>query len=130
MVTLTEVFRRYGPAYLAKYASRMPKAHRRVMEMILRCRTGELGYALYRCEDCGRRHTLARSCGNRHCPTCQWHKTQQWLAKQVERRLPCPYFLITFTVPPELKRVIRSHQRAAYEALFQSAVDALRKLAA
>jgi hypothetical protein len=73
---------------------------------------------------------VPRSCGNRHCPTCQWHKTQEWLAKQVDRRLPCPYFLITFTVPPELQRVIRSHQRAGYEALFQSALDALRKLAA
>jgi hypothetical protein len=33
-------------------------------------------------------------------------------------------------VPPELQRVMRSHQRIAYEALFQSALHALRKLAA
>ena len=34
MVTLTDVFRRYGPAYLAKYASRMPQAHHRMVRVI------------------------------------------------------------------------------------------------
>jgi hypothetical protein len=130
MVTLAEVFRKYGPAYVQKHAVSMPAAHRKALEVLERCRSGELGYALYRCQGCGTLHVVPRSCGNRHCPTCQAHKTQQWLDKQIERLLPCPYFLITFTVPQGLRSLIRSNQRVGYQAMFQAAVAALRKLAA
>ena len=42
---------------------------------------------------------MGRSCGNRHCPSCQQDKTKAWLEAQTDRLLPCPYFLLTFTVP-------------------------------
>jgi hypothetical protein len=130
MVTLAEVFRRYGPAYVEQFGKAMPATHREVLEVLQRCRTGELGYSLYRCTACGTLQPVPRSCGNRHCPTCQGHKTQRWLEQQLQRRLPCPYFLLTFTVPEQLRRLIRSNQRVGYEAMFQASIAALRKLAA
>jgi hypothetical protein len=66
----------------------------------------------------------------RHCPSCQKDKAQAWLEKQTERLLPCPYFLITFTVPAELRAFMRSHPRAAYTALFEASSEALKALAA
>ena len=44
--------------------------------------------------------------------------------------LPCPYFLLTFTVPGNLREFVRSHPRECYEALFQSSSETIRKLAA
>jgi Putative transposase/Transposase zinc-binding domain len=130
MPTVAEVVRRYGPAYLERFGDRMPAAHKEVLRHIAGCRTGELGTVLYRCEDCGRMHAVGRSCGDRHCPTCQRDKAEAWLAKQVERLLPCPYFLVTFTLPSELREVARSHQRAVYGALFRASSEALRALMA
>ena len=49
---------------------------------------------------------------------------------QTERLLPCPYFLVTFTLPAGLRDVARGHQRAVYPALFQASSEALRTLAA
>lgn len=43
--------------------------------------------------------------------------------------LPCPYFLITFTVPDELRPFIRSNQGAAYSAMFSAASASLKTLA-
>ena len=81
------------------------------------CRTGELGMLFYECTSCGRTHAMGRSCGNRHCPSCQQDETQGLgLESQTDRLLPCPYFLLTFTVPAGLRRWIRSHQRVAYAA--------------
>src|SRR5262245_16215827 len=94
------------------------------------CRTGELGTVLYVCSDCGRTHVVGRSCGNRHCPTCQQHKTKAWLTGQMDRLLPCSYFLITFTVPSELRAFMRRHQRVTYAALFSASSAALQTLAA
>ena len=34
--------------------------------------------------------------------------------------LPCPYFLVTFTLPAELHEFARSHQRVIYSALFEA----------
>jgi hypothetical protein len=85
---------------------------------------------LYACESCGRTQTVGRSCGNRHCPTCQQDKTHAWLEKPIDRLLPCPYFLVTFTLPAELRALARSHRRVVYAALFEASSEALRALAA
>jgi hypothetical protein len=51
---------------------------------------------------------VGRSCGNRHCATCQHEKTSGWLKRQTTRLLPVPHFLVTFTVPPEVRDVLRA----------------------
>lgn len=130
MPTVAEVVRRYGPEYLERFGDRMPAAHKEVLRHIAGCRTGELGTVLYRCEECGRMHAVGRSCGDRHCPTYQRDKAEAWLARQVDRLLPCPDFLVTFTLPAELREVARSHQRAVYGALFRASSEALRALMA
>jgi Putative transposase/Transposase zinc-binding domain len=130
MPTVADVLRRYGEEYLERFGATMPGEHKKVLRAISACRTGELGAVLYACPSCGTVHMVGRSCGNRHCPTCQHEKTQVWLEKQTDRLLPCPYFLVTFTLPAELRECARSHQRAVYSALFEASSTALRALAA
>ena len=130
MPTVADVVRQYGVAYLAKFGKAIPLEHRKVLCMIAKCRTGELGTVVYRCEHCQTTHQIGRSCGNRHCPSCQQHKTQAWLADQTSRLLPCPYFLLTFTLPAELRRFVRAHQRVCYNALFAASSATIRTLAA
>jgi hypothetical protein len=108
----------------------MPAAHKKVLRDIAACRTGELGMVVYRCADWGTTHALGRSCGNRPCPSCQRAKAEAWLANQTDRLLPCPYFLVTFTLPAGLRDVARAHQRVVYSALFEASSTALRTLAA
>ena len=78
---------------------------------------------------CGGQHRVHHSCGNRHCPQCQQHKTQQWLHHHLDTQLPGPHFLITFTVPETLRPFLRSHQRLAYHAMFHASALALKRLA-
>ena len=103
MPTVADVLRRYGGQYLERFGATMPGEHKKVLHAITACRTGELGTVLYVCQSCGEIHAIGRSCGNRHCPTCQHGKTKAWLDKQTDRLLPCPYFLVTFTLPAELR---------------------------
>ena len=70
------------------------------------------------------------SCRNRHCPTCQHGQAQNWLAQQQELLLPVPYFLVTFTLPAELRAVARQHPRRLYGLLFRSSARAVQQLAA
>jgi len=130
MPSVADVLRRHGPSYLERFGAQMPAEHEKVLRAIGACRTGALGTVFYRCASCGHTHAMGRSCGNRPCPGCQQHLTKAWLQAQTARLLPCPYFLITFTLPEGLRLFVRSHQRAAYPALFEASSQALKKLAA
>ncbi|MBM3299530.1 MAG: transposase [Deltaproteobacteria bacterium] len=129
MTTINEILRTFGPEYLERYGQDMPNLHRKVIYAIIDCSTEACGVALYECEKCGQLHRVYRSCGNRHCPTCQYHKSRQWLEKQLKHQLPGHHFLLTFTVPETLRRFIRKNQRIAYSALFKTSSEAMKKLA-
>lgn len=47
----------------------------------------------------------------------------------MKKALPVTYFMITFTVPQQLRRLIRSNQRIGYQALFKAAVTSMKTLA-
>jgi hypothetical protein len=70
------------------------------------------------------------SCGNRHCPTCHGPHTERWLETQRAQLLPCPYYLVTFTLPRDLRALAVAHQRLVYGVLMRSAAAALQCLAA
>ena len=74
MPTVADVLRRYGGDYLEQFGATMPVEHKKVLRAITACRTGALGTVLYACQSCGRTHMVGRSCGNRHCPSCQQEK--------------------------------------------------------
>ena len=129
MNPIQEIFRIYGPEYLALYSDRMPENHKKVMNAICECRSGSFGTILYDCEDCHSMHPVPCCCGNRHCPSCQQEKADEWLKKQMEKLLPTHYFLLTITLPEPLRDVVRSNQKASYAALFSCAHESLKKLA-
>ena len=129
MSKIQDLFAMHAPEYLRRYAQDMPANHRKVIDAVVDCRSGRFGVHLYRCEDCNDVHTANSSCGNRHCPSCQGDKSDKWLQKQTAKLLPCNYFLVSFTVPEELRRFIRSNQSVGYNAIFDAASTALKRLA-
>jgi hypothetical protein len=108
----------------------MPPSHRKVIQDIIQCRTEALGGNLYSCEQCAKLHYSFHSCQNRHCPKCQNNLANEWLDNQKQRLLPGEHFLVTFTIPEELRSIARAHQKIVYNILFQASSRALLDLAA
>ena len=135
LATLGEICAQYGSAYRKTYGDHLPSEHRRVLQLIADCGTGRLGTISYRCAQCeleghpSVHHTHA-SCGNRHCPNCQTANNGDWCAKQVTQLLPLDYFLMTFTLPRQLRPFIRSHQNVCYRALSAAAACTLKTVLA
>ena len=129
MVEMAEIIRRHGSRYRAKYGGRMLPSHRQVMRAIERCRTPALGGHVYHCEECEETEYHYHSCRNRHCPKCQNGKAQEWLEKQQDMLLPVRYFLVTVTLPGDLRGVARSHQKLVYDLLFRTSAAAMQHLA-
>ena len=126
MHKIADIFGHYAPAYIEKFGHRIPAEHRKVIDAIINCRTPDSGVAVFGCDSCPDKRIVYLSCGNRHCPNCQQDKSQQWLNRSMNNVLPGPHFMITFTVPKELRRFFRSNQKATYSALFKASSDALK----
>jgi hypothetical protein len=50
---------------------------------------------------------------------------EQWLARQRAKLLPVEYYLITFTLPAQLRALVYANQRAAYDLLIKLAWQTL-----
>lgn len=130
MPTVADCLRQHGDRFLQLNADKVTLQQRKVLSAITRCRTGELGHVIFACDGCQREHWAGRSCGNRHCPTCQHEKTQRWLQKQTDRLLPVPHYLVTFTVPDELRSLLRACPKQGYDAIFDAGAATIQKLLA
>jgi hypothetical protein len=126
---LADILREYGAAYHQKYTSKLLPSHRQAMLAIEHCRTPALGGQVYGCASCQEFQFSYHSCRNRHCPKCQHEQTQDWLEVQRELLLPVPYFMLTFTLPSELRDLARSNQKLVYSLLFRASAQAAQKLA-
>ena len=62
-------------------------------------------------------------------PSARIGQAKQWLEQQQALLLPVPYFLLTFTLPEELREVARSHQKVVYGLLFRASAAAAQQLA-
>jgi hypothetical protein len=126
---LADIFHRYGSQYREKFGQRLPFRHRQAMADIEQCRTEAFGGHILSCETCHETRYSYHSCKNRHCPKCQNETAQQWLLNQQALLLPLPHFMVTFTLPAELRPVARSHQKTIYNLLFRVSAAALQQLA-
>jgi hypothetical protein len=127
-VSLAEVLRRHGPAYLAAHPLSVAKA--KVWRAILACRTAALGGHVEICDACGTTRHVYHSCRNRHCPLCQTRAKEAWLAARRREVLPVPYFHLVFTLPHDLNRLIGQCPRVLYEMHFGAVSATLTEFAA
>ena len=111
------------------FGPRMLPSHLRAMKDIEHCRTEALGGQLYYCRQCDEHRYSYHSCKNRHCPKCQNDQAESWLQQQTNLLLPVTHFLVTFTLPEELRAVARSNQKTVYNLLARASSEALQQLA-
>jgi hypothetical protein len=128
MLEVADIFRLHGPGYRAHFGNQMLPSHRRAMQDIETCRTASLGGQLYYCAQCDEQRYSYHSCKNRHCPKCQNEQANDWLQEQ-NLLLPVTHFLLTFTLPAELRALARSNQKTIYNLLFRASSQALLQLA-
>jgi len=127
---LAELLGEHWADYARGHRQYLCAAHYRAVRRVLACRTPELGGRLYRCDDCSKPHFAYHSCNHRSCPRCGALDQQIWTAKQEARLLPVPYFLVTFTIPAELRALCLAYPAILYDLLLRVSAAALQDLIA
>jgi hypothetical protein len=130
MLEVADVFRRYGDAYLQRFSQQMLPSHRRAFSDILHCRTAVMGGHVYACDRCGHQRYAYHSCKNRNCPKCQGGDADLWIEQRRQEILAVPHFHVVFTLPEELRPIVRRHQKTLYDVLMKAGARSLMKLAA
>ncbi len=130
MLGLADVVRRHGPAYVERHGASLLPSHVHAIRAIAHCRTPVMGGHVAECAHCGAEHLLFHSCRHRACPRCGHDATAKWVAEQRDLLLHVPYFHVVFTLPAELRRLVRSHQKPLFSVLFQAAFESLAALCA
>ena len=125
-MTLADIAEHYGERFLEKYHHKVLPGHRKALAAIRRCRTPAAGMALLECSSCQRRDHRPMSCGHRSCNRCQNTDTSEWLARQRQKLLSVNYFMVTFTLPAQLRSLAWRHQRQVYDLLFREAAETLK----
>ena len=123
---LASLLHQYQPEFESNYADRLLPGHRRAMGALQRCRTPDAGQVQLQCIDCAETQSHPHSCGHRSCPRCQNHETSLWLDRQRTKLLPVEYFMVTFTLPRELRSLAWHHQTVIYNCLFAVARSTLK----
>ncbi len=125
MIHLAEVIETFLPDLYAQYADQLLPGHHAALEAILRCRREASGTATIHCHGCQQEETFPLSCGHRFCPQCQNEAVEQWLIRQRSKLLPVDYYLVTFTLPAQLRPLAYAHQREVYDQLIKIAWQTL-----
>jgi Putative transposase/Transposase zinc-binding domain len=130
MIRLAHLIESYGGAFLERYDAVLKPEHWQALSALRRCRTKASPRMQLQCSQCPSQRLVPHSCGHRHCPHCQHHESQQWLERQLQKQVPSDYFLITFTLPAELRRLAFAHQTLIYDQLLRCSWDTLRTFSA
>jgi len=121
VIALTEVIAQFEAAFVQQYGARLLPSQQQAMAALKRCRTRFAPRMLAACTACGEQRSVPHSCGHRSCPHCQHHESQVWLQRQLAALVPASYFMLTFTLPAELRGLAWTHQRVVYALLMQCA---------
>ena len=101
---------------------------RRALWAITHCRTPALGGRAFACSECSQVHFAWHSCNHKACPQCGRAATARWVQRELHKLVDAPYFLVTFTLPAQLRSCFFGpFAKEAYDLFFAAVSGALRQ---
>lgn len=129
--TVLEALRRFIPQLRETTPAFSPHQHRAIWA-ITHCRTPALGGRAFACNECHHVHFAYHSCNHKACPQCGALSAHRWAKRELRKLINAPYFMVTFTLPAELRGCfLGPRAKEAFDLFFTGASGALsEKLAA
>ncbi|BCE00892.1 IS91 family transposase [Marinicellulosiphila megalodicopiae] len=123
---LVELFEKYQTDI---YKQPINQEQKWAVHQMLQCKTQRAGQLDYECNQCHQHSYIDHSCGHRFCPQCGFQANQKWLTRQQQKLLPVDYFMVTFTLPFELRMLAKQKSKEIYTILMRQAVATVQTFA-
>jgi hypothetical protein len=126
MITLSSIIDQFEADFLNTFQAQVLPSQLKALAALKICRTQLSPVMQLNCSDCDHQTFVPHSCGHRNCPHCQHHESQQWIERQVQKQVPTRYFMITFTLPAQLRKLTWQNQRLIYSLMFDCVWETLK----
>jgi len=128
MILLSSIINEFKDRFFAKYKNSVLPGQKKALQVMKQCRKEHGPHMLAQCinHNCGKQTYIPHSCSHRNCPHCQNHESHQWIENQLSKLLPAQYYLITFTLPRQLRDLAWKNQKKIYSLMFTSAQEVLK----
>lgn len=123
--TVLGALRTFLPQFL-KTGPALSAPQRRAIWAITHCRTAALGGSAFVCKHCAHLHFAYHSCNHKACPQCGALANHRWVQRELNKLVNAPYFLLTFTLPAQLRaNFFGPLAKSAYDLFFTAVQRAL-----
>ena len=123
--TVGGALRAFLPQFQTSEPALSPQ-QRRAIWAITHCRTAALGGRAFVCNACDQIHFAYHSCNHKACPRCGALANHRWVQRELPKLVNAPYFLVTFTLPSQLRGCFFGPlAKQAYDLFFTAVQAAL-----
>ncbi|MCF6254506.1 MAG: transposase [Thiomicrorhabdus sp.] len=126
MITLSSMITQFEVDFLAAFKGQILPSQLNALTALKNCRTQLSPVMQVSCTDCQYQTFIPHSCGHRNCPHCQHHESQQWIDRQLQKQVSAKYFMLTFTLPAQLRTLAWQHQKQVYQLMFECVWETLQ----
>lgn len=129
MSAFIDILNRHYAPFITAYEQKLTPEMSRAISRLCRCQTDRMGRSHWQCSDCEHHDAQPLSCGHRACPQCQHRTTVDWLVRKQDSQLPVEHFMVTFTLPAQLRFLAGKQPKALYAVMFNVAASVLKGFA-
>ena len=126
MMSLSSIIDQFEADFLNTFQQQILPSQLNALAALKICRTKISPVMQVNCSECDHQTFVPHSCGHRNCPHCQHHESQRWIDRQLQKQVPARYFMITFTLPAQLRSLAWQHQKQFYRLLFDCVWETLQ----
>ena len=128
MILLSSIIEEFEERFFDTYKAAILPSHKKALRAMKSCRQKSGPHMLAQCinDNCRKHIYIPHSCGHRSCPHCQNHESWQWIENQLKKQLPAQYYLITFTLPYQLRELTWKNQKQIYSLTLQCIQELLK----
>ena len=119
MIRLGSVIGQFEADFLTQCRHWLSFEELQALSALRDCRSSASPMIQVQCTGCDQHQLVPHSCGHRLCPHCQHHESQEWLERQMQRLVPADYFLLTFTLPAELRALALAHADIVLDSMMR-----------
>lgn len=118
--TIKQIFNDWWEKFLIQYPSiKIRDVVHKNIERMLKCKTWDLGFSLFKCEKCNAEKIVPHTCKSRICSSCGSKYNKQRENSIFEKLYKCKHRHVVFTIPEEL-RVYFRQDRNRLNYLFEA----------
>jgi len=126
--TIRELFRSDFQKYLKDPFRQLyiEPRHIEAVNKVEKCRSKDIGYAMYVCTGCGEVKYVYRSCKHRFCPGCGIEETYRWAEETLSRLMKMKHHHVVMTLPKALRSLSKLNGDKLHNILFKSSSEVLK----